>query len=51
MLKKYAINQEISEEILIFLLQAFINTAREIYSKIQDGVFDPTNEVNFKNVY
>lgn len=26
--------------------QAFINTAREIYTKIQEGVFDPTNEVN-----
>ncbi len=25
--------------------QAFINTAREIYKKIQDGVFDVTNEV------
>jgi Ras-related protein Rab-2A len=26
--------------------EAFINTAREIYTKIQEGVFDPTNEVN-----
>lgn len=26
-------------------LQAFINTAREIYKKIQDGVFDVSNEV------
>lgn len=26
--------------------EAFINTAREIYGKIQEGVFDPTNEVN-----
>ena len=26
--------------------EAFINTAREIYQKIQDGVFDVTNEVN-----
>jgi len=25
--------------------EAFINTAREIYTKIQEGVFDPTNEV------
>lgn len=25
-------------------LQAFINTAREIYKKIQDGVFDVSNE-------
>lgn len=25
---------------------AFINTAKEIYQKIQDGVFDVTNEVN-----
>ncbi len=24
---------------------AFINTAKEIYQKIQDGVFDITNEV------
>lgn len=28
-----------------FSLQAFINTAREIYKKIQDGVFDVSNEV------
>ena len=27
--------------------EAFINTAREIYQKIQDGVFDVTNEVIF----
>lgn len=27
-------------------LQAFINTAKEIYHKIQDGVFDITNEVS-----
>ena len=27
--------------------QAFINTAKEIYQKIQDGVFDVTNEVQF----
>lgn len=26
--------------------EAFINTAREIYQKIQDGVFDVTNEAN-----
>jgi len=26
--------------------QAFINTAREIYKKIQDGVFDVSNEVS-----
>jgi len=28
-------------------LQAFINTAKEIYQKIQDGVFDINNEVCF----
>lgn len=28
-----------------FKLQAFINTAREIYEKIQEGVFDINNEV------
>ena len=28
--------------------EAFINTAREIYQKIQDGVFDVTNEVRFE---
>jgi hypothetical protein len=27
-------------------VQAFINTAREIYRKIQDGVFDVSNEVS-----
>ena len=27
-------------------MQAFINTAREIYRKIQDGVFDVSNEVS-----
>jgi GTPase SAR1 family protein len=26
--------------------EAFINTAREIYKKIQDGVFDVSNEVS-----
>lgn len=31
--------------VFLFLFQAFINTAREIYTKIQEGVFDPTNEV------
>ena len=35
---------------LLFLLycplQAFINTAKEIYQKIQDGVIDITNEVS-----
>ena len=25
--------------------EAFINTAKEIYTKIQDGVFDVNNEV------
>ena len=28
--------------------EAFINTAREIYDKIQEGVFDINNEVKFK---
>ena len=27
------------------LLQAFINTARKIYEKIEQGVFDVSNEV------
>ena len=27
--------------------EAFINTAREIYDKIQEGVFDINNEVNY----
>ena len=27
--------------------EAFINTAKEIYQKIQDGVFDINNEVQF----
>ena len=30
----------------VVLFQAFINTAKEIYQKIQDGVFDVTNEVS-----
>ncbi len=29
----------------MLVIQAFINTAREIYRKIQDGVFDVSNEV------
>ena len=29
----------------VYFFQAFINTAKEIYQKIQDGVFDVTNEV------
>jgi len=32
---------------LLHALQAFINTAREIYRKIQDGVFDVSNEVRW----
>ena len=31
----------------VYFFQAFINTAKEIYQKIQDGVFDVTNEVCF----
>lgn len=30
---------------ILTLLQAFINTARKIYEKIEQGVFDVTNEV------
>lgn len=30
---------------LYFIFQAFINTAKEIYEKIQEGVFDINNEV------
>ena len=29
----------------VLFLQAFINTAKEIYQKIQEGVFDINNEV------
>lgn len=29
--------------------EAFINTAKEIYEKIQEGVFDINNEVKYKN--
>ena len=28
------------------IFQAFINTAKEIYEKIQEGVFDINNEVS-----
>lgn len=31
--------------------EAFINTAREIYEKIQEGVFDVHNEVRFGVVW
>uniref|UniRef100_H0ZLR3 RAB2A, member RAS onco family n=1 Tax=Taeniopygia guttata TaxID=59729 RepID=H0ZLR3_TAEGU len=31
--------------------EAFINTAKEIYEKIQEGVFDINNEVTFSTVY
>lgn len=30
--------------------EAFINTAKEIYEKIQEGVFDINNEVNIFGV-
>lgn len=30
--------------------EAFINTAKEIYRKIQEGVFDINNEVRFRKV-
>jgi hypothetical protein len=36
---------------LQLLPQAFINTAREIYKKIQDGVFDVSNEVSRVHSY
>ena len=38
----------ITEALLLSLSpsQAFINTAREIYDKIQEGVFDINNEAN-----
>lgn len=32
--------------VCVCFLQAFINTAKEIYEKIQEGVFDINNEVN-----
>lgn len=31
--------------------EAFINTAKEIYEKIQEGVFDINNEVKFIDIY
>ena len=31
---------------LLFVRQAFINTARKIYEKIETGVFDVSNEVS-----
>lgn len=36
-----------SYSVHLICLQAFINTAKEIYQKIQDGVFDINNEVCF----
>ena len=30
--------------------EAFINTAKEIYQKIQEGVFDINNEVSFNSL-
>lgn len=33
------------KQFLYLILQAFINTAKEIYEKIQEGVFDINNEV------
>jgi hypothetical protein len=36
---------------ITFPFQAFINTAKEIYQKIQDGVFDINNEVRKYLVY
>lgn len=32
-------------QFLYLVFQAFINTAKEIYEKIQEGVFDINNEV------
>lgn len=36
--------------LIILNLQAFINTAKEIYQKIQEGVFDINNEVCAKDL-
>lgn len=33
--------------LFVFVFQAFINTAKEIYEKIQEGVFDINNEVTY----
>lgn len=33
---------------ILFVVQAFIKTAGTIYKKIQDGVFDVSNEVSVK---
>ena len=45
--------EEVSEDLVaslreVWCLQAFINTALEICTKIQEGVFDPTNPVSLK---
>lgn len=37
-------------QFLYFIFQAFINTAKEIYEKIQEGVFDINNEV-YTHIY
>lgn len=43
---QYDKNSVAKTSILFFFhFQAFINTAKEIYQKIQDGVFDINNEV------
>lgn len=35
---------------MLMCWQAFISTAKEIYQKIQDGVFDVNNEVCFAHL-
>jgi hypothetical protein len=35
-----------THDAMVVIAQAFINTAKEIYKKIQDGVFDVSNEVS-----
>ena len=55
MLKRYVTEKlsvfRVNVFIGVYFFQAFINTAKEIYQKIQDGVFDVTNEVCFTEVY
>ncbi len=46
MLKRFKSEGKRNFNFHFFFIQAFINTAREIYTKIQEGVFDPTNDVN-----
>lgn len=47
----YVLLYKVNPDVSIHLPQAFINTAKQVYEKIQQGVFDVSNEVAFYFIF